>query len=50
MVLEVSTTLTDKPIRGNISIDEFLPRNSTATSFFAFNWDGICVPRQGQEA
>ena len=32
---------------GFADIEEFLPRNSTATSFFAFTWDGTTMRRAG---
>ncbi len=32
---------------GFADIEEFLPRNSTATSFFAFTWDGTVMHRPG---
>ena len=31
-----------------ISDDEYLPRNSTATGFFAFTWDGTTFQNQGK--
>ncbi len=32
---------------GFATLEEFLPRNSTATSFFAFTWDGTTISGPG---
>jgi subtilisin family serine protease len=32
---------------GFADIEQFLPRNTTATSFFAFTWDGTVMKKQG---
>jgi len=44
--MEVINVVTDQPV-GFADIEEFLPRNSTATSFFAFTWDGTTMKRAG---
>jgi len=44
--LEVINVVTEQPV-GFADIEEFLPRNSTATSFFAFTWDGTTMKRAG---
>ena len=44
--LEVINVVTEQPV-GFADIEEFLPRNSTATSFFGFTWDGTTMKRAG---
>ncbi|WP_227978562.1 S8 family serine peptidase [Deinococcus terrestris] len=42
--LDILEAATGKPAHSqffNASTDEYLPRNSTATGFFAFGWDGM---------
>ena len=44
--MEVINLVTGQPV-GFADIEEFLPRNSVATSFFAFTWDGTTMKRAG---
>jgi hypothetical protein len=44
--MEVINVVTGQPV-GFADIEEFLPRNSSATSFFAFTWDGTTMKRAG---
>jgi hypothetical protein len=37
-------------LRGEAFADEYLPRNSTSTGFFAFSWDGFVGPAGSQTA
>jgi subtilisin family serine protease len=46
--MEVINVVTGQP-DGFADIEEFLPRNSTATSFFAATWDGTTMKRAGGE-
>lgn len=36
------------PIFNKVNVQEFLPRNSTSTSFFAYSWDGTVLVTKGQ--
>jgi subtilisin family serine protease len=44
--VEVTDLATGESV-GFADIEEFLPRNSTATSFFAFTWDGTTMKKAG---
>jgi subtilisin family serine protease len=44
--MEVINVVTGQPV-GFADIEELLPRNSSATSFFAFTWDGTTIKRAG---
>jgi subtilisin family serine protease len=49
-VMEIRDAATGQPVHPvfhNAEEDEFLPRNSTATSFFAFTWDGTRLHSNG---
>ena len=37
-------------LKGEAFSDEYLPRNSTASGFFAFSWDGFVGPAGAQTA
>ena len=39
-IRSAATNLPIHPSHSNFEVDEFLPRNSTATAFFSFFWDG----------
>lgn len=44
MKMDIVDAATGQPVNSqffNASTDEYLPRNSTATGFFAFGWDGM---------
>jgi subtilisin family serine protease len=44
--MEVFNVVTGQPV-GFADIEEFVPRNSTATSFFAVPWDGTTMKKAG---
>ena len=50
LVVEVKDAVTGKPLHpvfSNAIYEEYLPRNSTNTSFFAFAWDGTRIHSNG---
>jgi hypothetical protein len=50
LIVEVRDAATGKPLHpvfSNAIYEEYLPRNSTSTGFFAFAWDGIRIHSNG---
>jgi hypothetical protein len=47
LTMEVFDVATGQSV-GFASVDDFLPRNSSPTSFFAFTWDGTTMRRAGE--
>jgi len=50
--MEVRDTATGQPVHPvfhNMYEEDFLPRNSTATGFFAFSWDGTRLHSEGNK-
>ena len=48
-VRDVATGLPVHPVFHNMYEEDFLPRNSTATSFFTFPWDGTRLHSEGNK-
>src|SRR6185436_13195772 len=48
-ILNAATGQPVHPVFHNFEEDDYLPRNSTATSFFSFSWDGTRIHSNGNQ-
>jgi hypothetical protein len=48
-ILNAATGQPVHPVFHNFEEDDYLPRNSTATSFFTFSWDGTRIHSNGNQ-